>query len=247
MRRWFKLYLGFWWRCAKEASAGSFDKANAYAAVLGGAILWIILWFVGLGNVIAPASLSGTIGLAVAGAFVSIILAWCVIYAFRLLGAPARLYQKLQDSIPPVPESDIAITLHDGMAYEMMSVDSGRRPLPEARAWIVQVKNNGNHLLQKCQLMWDDQPVSGYFELRRDEHRDLPIVRIHERNPDPRPIVYFLDPRTWEILDGSGLLANPGTHTIKVLSADSHPGLLKVTLSTNAVVPPREWNLTTCV
>jgi len=169
------------------------------------------------------------------------------IIAVRLLLAPYWMHRELKALIPSPLKSDLSVTLHDGMAYEAMSVDSAGQPLPDARAWLVRVKNNGSQLLQKCQLMLDDQPVSRHFELRREEHKDFPVLRMQERVNDPRPIAYFLDPETWKILDGSGLLVNPGIHEIKVLSADSHPASLNVELSTTAVMPPREWRLATCV
>jgi hypothetical protein len=243
----------FWFYCAcvRDAWRGCWTRANEKGALLGAGILWIVLrslspllrkyqW------IDAPTTYWGGAGFAFASAVASLILAFVAIFIWRLITAPPRLYAALQATIPSIPESDLSVTLHEGMSYEVLA-DAAGRPLPDSRAWIVRVKNHGNHLLQKCQLMFDEYPASGHFELRRDEYKDFPVLRLQEKVNDPRPIAYFLDPETWKVLDGSGLLVNPGIHKIRVLSADSHLASLDVELSTNAVAPPREWELVPCV
>jgi hypothetical protein len=236
-------YLRFWRDCVEEAFAGSFDIANAWSGLWGPILTWLIFHWQG-----HTLKLPDQLDLYAIGLVLWFLgTTWMGVVAFRLVGAPARRYAKLQATIPAAPISDLSITLHDGLAYEAMTVDCFGRSLPDTSAWIVRIKNNGNQLLQKCQLFLDDQPVSRHFELRHDEHEDLPVLRLQERVHDPRPIAYLLDPESWKIRDGSGLLVNPGIHNIKVLSADSHPAALNVELTMSAAMPPREWKLRTCV
>ena len=86
------VFRSFWWECAQEAIIGSFEKANAAAALLGTFLLCIVLVVLGV-NMDAPTTVTGTLELGVAAVLVSMILAWAAIFVFRFLGAPARLYQ----------------------------------------------------------------------------------------------------------------------------------------------------------
>jgi len=85
-----RLYLRFWCECVHEAWRGSWNKANALATIFGGAILTVGAWSLGLTKE-APSSVEGSIGFALLTGVASLLLAWVVIFAVRLLGAPARI------------------------------------------------------------------------------------------------------------------------------------------------------------
>ena len=85
-----RVYLRFWWECAREAWPGSWSRANALATIFGGAILAVSAWWLGLTKE-APSSIEGTMGFALFTGVSSLLLAWIVIFIVRLLGAPARL------------------------------------------------------------------------------------------------------------------------------------------------------------
>ena len=90
-------FFKFTWRCIKHAWRGCWTKANELASVLGGAILFAILFFLRnwlrtMNLINAPTTLWGTAGFAVALAIASVILAFLVIFLGRLVLAPTRLY-----------------------------------------------------------------------------------------------------------------------------------------------------------
>lgn len=84
----------FYWLCVKDAWHGSWDKANAWATLLGAIVLWIGAESLGY-HVIIPDTLPGTILLFVFG----LGAAWIVIFIAHLIYAPARIYEKAQAKI----------------------------------------------------------------------------------------------------------------------------------------------------
>jgi hypothetical protein len=90
-------YLKFAWLCIRHAWRGCWTKANKNAAILGGAILAIVLfwsrgWLQELNWIEAPTSVPGTALFGLASAAASVVLAFLVIFAGRLVLAPSRLY-----------------------------------------------------------------------------------------------------------------------------------------------------------
>jgi hypothetical protein len=85
------------WLCIKEAAEGTFNRANAVATILGGIILWLLTLWLGGMKMEAPTSVAGTIGFAVVLGVASLGVSWIVIFLWRLIGAPARLYTRLAD------------------------------------------------------------------------------------------------------------------------------------------------------
>jgi hypothetical protein len=89
----------FWRRCWRDAAKGSLSRANATATIVGGLILWIAtLWLGGL-KIEAPTSVAGTIGFAAILAAASLVVSWLVVFAWRLIGAPTRVYKSAQEEI----------------------------------------------------------------------------------------------------------------------------------------------------
>jgi len=87
----------FAWLCIRYAWRGCWTKANELATLLGGAILTVVLillrdWLRGLNLIEAPTSIPGTAAFTLALAVASLLIAFLVIFAGRLVLAPARLY-----------------------------------------------------------------------------------------------------------------------------------------------------------
>jgi hypothetical protein len=90
-------YFKFAWRCIKFAWRGCWTKANEQAALLGGAILSVILfflrgWLTKMNWIDAPTTWWGTAEYTAALAAGSVVAAFLVILFTRLVLAPARLY-----------------------------------------------------------------------------------------------------------------------------------------------------------
>jgi hypothetical protein len=91
-------HFKFAWLCIRHAWRGCWTKANgSAAAILGGAILTVVLfssrdWLQELNLIEAPTSVPGTAAFTLASAVASVVLAFLVIFAGRLVLAPSRLY-----------------------------------------------------------------------------------------------------------------------------------------------------------
>src|SRR5580704_8581453 len=88
-----------------------------------------------------PTTYWGVAGLTFISAIGSVILAFFVIFIGRYITAPARLYAKLQASIPPVLKSDIHLILDNAIGYHAGIVDANGNKLPPAKAFSVRVSN----------------------------------------------------------------------------------------------------------
>jgi hypothetical protein len=241
----------FYCKCARYAWAGSWSRANSTAAVGGGIILAIASHYWGL-KMDAPTSIQGVIAFGVGVTVASIAVMWVLIYFGRFVAAPARLYRQLEATIPPPQISDIELILHDNMWLEGGLKDAEGHDLPDAMLFRVRLTNVGNKFLQQCQVTFGlkdrySYPVSGYFDLRRGEYKDIPVLRINHLSDDPHAFVYFLN-SDWQIDSGAPKwLVPPSIYEIRVLSADTHPTSLNVELSANPLPPHRpEWKLVAC-
>lgn len=233
------VYLRFWWACAKDAWNGSLNLANTWSGLWGPFLLWLVFHWFGQ-SLRLPDQLDGYALLLVLSFLVT---TWIGVFAARLVGAPVRLYAKLQRTIPMAPTSGIAISVSNNFAYYHGQLDTAGHELPRSKVFIVRVTNTGARYLQKCQLIFGNHPATGYFDLRPGEPKDLPVLWMNIDAADPRPIVYFIDSESGKILDGSGWLPHAGTYEIKVFSADTYPASLSVELSTNTETLPRQWAL----
>jgi hypothetical protein len=80
------------WECIKVAWSGSINLANAWAPVLGAAVIWLALWLLGF-EMIVPDRLPGLILVACS----CIGAAWLVLFFFRLIVvAPYALHRDAQ-------------------------------------------------------------------------------------------------------------------------------------------------------
>jgi hypothetical protein len=244
-----KQFFRFFILCLQEAWHGCWTRANELSAIIGAGILWVVL------VVLAPrlregGFTDGEAGVTFVSAVASAVLTFSVLFLGRLLTAPGRLWFKehsarlaAEAQLLASQHSDIQIILH-GIGYEAGLKDIDGGVLPTTRNFLIRVTNNGEKFLQKCQVIFGIKakfhyPVSGYFDLRRGEYKDLPVLRLNERNKDARPIVYFLEGEDWQITShGSGWAPGPGLYEIRVLSADTGPAVLEVTLSQTD-----EWHL----
>jgi len=226
-----RLYAGFWWACVKDAAEGTVDRANGWAWLVGVPGAWLVWWIFGY-RLMAPDTLSQIVsyGLMFAGT------AWVITFSVRLVGSPARLYEKLKQAIPAPLPSDISITLNDGSAIEMNSEFYGKeRP---AYVFTVHLINVGTLFLQKCQVLIVEKgrtnyhPVTGFFDLRRGQHEDKVFARADAipTSSEGRPFVYFLKRSDWTSEEGAGWLLHQGIYEIRVLSDLSAPATLEVEL-----------------
>lgn len=131
----------------------------------------------------------------------------------------------------------LAITLHDGPAYEAGLKDANGNSLPDDWVFLARLIG-GDKSLTKCQIVLEDRnghnfTVSKPFDIRAGEQKDLPILRFKNKDPrDRRAFIYMLRPDDWEISpDGPALLIGSERYRIKVLSAESTPAILDVHLS----------------
>ena len=90
-------YFKFTWRCVRQAWRGCWTKANEWAALLGGTIVFVILYFARhrleeLKFIEAPNTYWGVAGYGLVLAVASVVIAFFVIFIARLVLAPARLY-----------------------------------------------------------------------------------------------------------------------------------------------------------
>jgi hypothetical protein len=91
--------LDFYRMAVKEAASDTFDRANLLATIVGGALVWLAIWYLGRLEMDAPTSVGGTIGFAIGLALASLVVMWIVIFLFRLFGAPGRMLAKKNEKI----------------------------------------------------------------------------------------------------------------------------------------------------
>ena len=244
-------YPQFYWACICEAANGSLEQASLFAFLFGGIVLWAIVVIRGMTDQKMPttghwgefAAFTAEMGLLSVG------IAWLIVFVFRLLGAPTRLYSRLQATIPPLPESDMKLFLHDGLISTSGLKDENDKELPANRAFLVRVENIGEKFLRNCQLTFGQLPAwshcaSKQFDLRRGEHRDVPVLFVPQ-DRDGRGERSHLYHRTQagEIsANGPALLVGPGIYDLRVLSEDSCPGLIQVSVSADLERKSGKWS-----
>jgi len=140
----------------------------------------------------------------------------------------------------------LQVRLHD-QVYETEAVDTTGDRLPASRAYVARIANRGDKPVHRCQLFFVNkmhiQVVSGPFDLRPGEHRDLPVLRVIDEADEPHALLYFLDRETWAVAEGQAAwLPEPGRFKVKVMSADAPATSLDVKLSRSAG-RPLAWTL----
>jgi hypothetical protein len=126
--------------------------------------------------------------------------------------------------------------------------------LPPIWAFFVRV-HGGHKPLHHCQLKFGENPNHEYvasapFDLRPQEYKDLPVLRMRSQNGGlgAFPILYFLRATDWVVAeDGAGLLLAPGNYCVRVFSEECPPAALMVELKkvTNDG-NPYDWTMTPC-
>jgi hypothetical protein len=97
-------FVCFQWLCIKDAWRGCWTRANELAGLLGGGILWLGLLVLApqlreQHLIEAPSTYWGAAGFAFGSAVASVALAYFVIYLWRLLTAPNRLYWGINERL----------------------------------------------------------------------------------------------------------------------------------------------------
>jgi hypothetical protein len=108
-------FISFEWMCLKDAWLGCWTRANELAGLLGGGILWGVLWWLSprlreSHMIDAPTTYWGAAGLTFFLAVFSVILSFFVIFLFRVITAAARLYHRSQDQVASLKQ-----TLNDAL------------------------------------------------------------------------------------------------------------------------------------
>jgi hypothetical protein len=138
-----RLYLCFWRECAREAWRGSWGIASGVSVFLGGAIIFVVAWLLGLKKD-APSSIEGTIGFGLAVAVASLIAGWAVIFAIRLLGAPVRFDSRklgMSDLEHLLPGRFVFNEFVYGGDFGLMCLDlTGRFDIEQLRDTFTEVK-----------------------------------------------------------------------------------------------------------
>lgn len=185
------------------------------------------------------------------------VICWSIVAAVIyvcLVWGPALYWRriaqsKLQTTSPSVIKSDIRLELR-GAGYEwgLFDADDGHK-LPIAIGFSARITNEGDKLLRKCQITFGEKerfnyPVSGYFDLRPGEYRNVIILRINLEGKFRRPFVYMQIAEDGKIFSsaGSWMPDQDGIYEIRALSADTHLASLAVQLTQ----VDGKWDLTEC-
>jgi hypothetical protein len=248
-------FLSFYRECAKSAAHGNAAFANDWQWLFGIPICaGFAIWFASKYQV-TELTTGYPIADGMLGASGAFAVTWIFVFLGRFLNAPVLSFHEQKDRadalekrlIPPCSDIDIIL---DGLAYESICDENGDRLAP-CRAFIVRLTNRGEKFLQNCQITFGADPciypVSGCFDLRRGEHKHLPVLRIKdihgrpENDKDDRhALVYFLSSNNeWKIsASGPAWCVVPGFYQIRVVSADTAPAVLDVELSKDS-----DWKL----
>jgi hypothetical protein len=147
-------FFKFQWQCLKEAWRGAWTRANETAAVLGGILLFAVVW--GLrpalekyGMVQAPTGTIGVIAFSVASAIACVILSFTVIWIARFVTAPSRLYSALAKKRDSLQSQLTAIGLESPLAYENARTYKKTKKATRCDlSVVVHFKNHGEHILR---------------------------------------------------------------------------------------------------
>ncbi len=85
--------IRFWWACVRDAAEGTVEKANAWFWPIGIPIVALAGRYWEMGELTIPDTAPGF----VAFMMVTVAISWVVFFAIRLVGAPARIYARLED------------------------------------------------------------------------------------------------------------------------------------------------------
>jgi hypothetical protein len=183
----FRFYLA----CLRRAWLDSIEQANTLAALLGGLILFVVLQrteaLKEIAEMDAPTSVAGTLAFALVVAVLSVFLAWAIIFAMRLVTAPAELYWGLREGLhqakaeierlKTVPESDYipladaTVRTYDELAGSgwRTTIDSGTEHPEERMARMTSILINNVAIYgmerpsRELRRVREDELVGGHF------------------------------------------------------------------------------------
>jgi hypothetical protein len=138
------------------------------------------------------------------------------------------------------PSSDLTVAVTEGMG---LCAETDQAPLRPTKTIMVRVKNVGNKLICGCQVAIIDglTPyfVTTPFDLKIGEHMDFPIIHIPLSMPEQPEIRSLFKGET---RSSYACILDEGNYEIKVLSADSYPCSMDVTMKKDSMT----WILTQC-
>jgi hypothetical protein len=181
--------ISFYGRCATRAWAGSWARANNFAATVGGFLLLALAWGLGL-TMDAPASVEGAILFTLLATGASILLVWTVIFLVRFVLIPAKLHREAIDHLTLISEElavfkaasplEILYDLDDAENRFVMRGHSinhiGQEFLdPDATSYVVGVRNNRpDKTINKMHFVIEGDDIIRRFPLSRGfQPRDL--------------------------------------------------------------------------
>jgi hypothetical protein len=182
-------------------------------------------------------------------------LAWwlfgfSIILCIWLFEASFRKTRRLEKIASFRLKSDISLTLVREAVYEILDdADTGHR-LPNTIGFYIRVINEGDKFLEKCQITFGEKnafvvyPVSGYFDLRPGEYKNITVIRISCEGKIRHPFVYMKISNDGKISSGAGcwLLDPDKVFEIKAFSANTNPVSMPVQLT----YIDGKWGLTEC-
>src|ERR1700730_2268339 len=85
--------INFCCQCVKDAAGGTLERANAWFWFIGVPFVAFVGWYFGLGALTIPDTFQDFMVFMV----VTVAASWAIFFVVRLVGAPARLYARLED------------------------------------------------------------------------------------------------------------------------------------------------------
>jgi hypothetical protein len=163
--------IAFFALCARRAWAGSWALANNLAATVGGFLMVVLAWKLGL-TMEAPTSVEGAIAFTLAGTAGAILLVWTLIFVVRFVLSPAQLYRKSEIQLRLVSEELAALKAASPLEILYDPNDAEKRFVLYENAMVVSI--NAVHQME------DPHAISYVFGVRNNKSdqtiRDMHVV-----------------------------------------------------------------------
>jgi hypothetical protein len=202
--------LRFSWGCIREAADGTLDRANAWFWPIGIPIVAFAGWYWGVGQLTIPDTPQGFITFMV----VTVGVSWVVFFLIRLVGAPARLYAKLEGERNAL---QARLDQHEASRAQLSIGELYRVRTGETVSWRIKVRNDGapaNHVQvslrgiappPKCEYWTAEYPYrivqpgltldSNDCHLNKGDAANFNILSLSKAIGAPGPFVTTLDTR----------------------------------------------------
>lgn len=197
--------LKFVWACVTDAARGTIERANAWAWLLGAFVLWMVLRWRGY-ELMPPDTMPGVILLGA----ICLVVAWIIVFLWRLFGAPYRLHlasnteiKQLKAAIQAAPSLSGDIDARKAF-FQILERSHWRKVQEEnttdtrhlVRNWLeVQLDREIHNALRNSRLnSWGEQCLQG---TATTPQKPIPaetwdtVEIIFDRLPMPRTAAHF--------------------------------------------------------